>query len=81
MVRTSAIDAQIWVCKLRHKNIVQFKYKDLPKDLKNRAIFFRAKEEGFIVSIKRIGNGRNLWKISDRVKCRMDGQINGARSY
>lgn len=73
MAHASVIDTQIWICKLKHKNMVQFEYKDLPKDLKNRAIFFRAIEEGFIVSIERIGNGRNLWKISNKVKCGTDG--------
>lgn len=66
------LDAQIWVCKIKKKNILQFEYKDLPDELKDKALLHRAKGEGFIISIGKNGNGRHLWRISDNIKCRDD---------
>lgn len=63
------LDAQIWLCKLKKKNILQFEYKDLPEELKNRALLHRARGEGLIVGIGKNGNGRRLWRISDNIKC------------
>lgn len=70
------VDAQIWVCKLKHKNVLQFEYKDLPEDLKRKALLHRAKEEGFIISIGKNGNGRRLWRISDNIKCKCENDKN-----
>lgn len=72
MVRVSLLDAQIWICKLKHKKILQFEYKNLPGDLKNKAILHRARGEGMIVSIGKNGHGRHLWRISDNIKCNGD---------
>ena len=63
------VDAQIWVCKLKKRGILQFEYKDLPDELKNKAILHRARGERLIVSIGKNGNGRRLWRITDGVKC------------
>lgn len=77
LARVSMLDAQIWVCKLRHKNILQFAYKDLPEELKNKAILHRARGEGLIIGIGRNDDGRRLWRIADNIKCKEEnGKIN-----
>jgi hypothetical protein len=76
LVRISTVDAQIWVCKLKRKNVLQFEYKDLPEELKNKALLYRAKEEGLIIGIGKNGNGRRLWRISDNIKCKYDNDKN-----
>ena len=63
------IDAQIWICKLKKRCILQFEYKDLPGELKNKAILHRARGEGFIISIGKNENGRRLWRVTDNIKC------------
>ena len=62
-------DAQIWVCMLKKRGILQFEYKDLPDELKNKAILHRARGERLIISIGKNGNGRRLWRITDSIKC------------
>ena len=69
MVRVSMIDAQIWICKLKKMGIMQFEYKDLKGELKNKAILHRARGERLIISIGKNENGRHLWRISDNIKC------------
>lgn len=75
MVRVSMIDAQIWACKLKKRGISQFEYKDLPDELKNKAILQRARGEGFIISIGKNGDGRRLWRIADNIKCEYDQSL------
>ena len=77
------VDAQIWICKLKKIGISQFEYKDLPGELKNKAILHRARGEGFIIGIGKNENGRRLWRITDNIKCngendkkKIDGIIN-----
>lgn len=67
MARVSLLDAQIWACKLKKRNILQFEYKDLPGELKDKAILHRARGEGLITSLGKNGKGRHLWRISDNV--------------
>lgn len=70
--RVSMLDALSWVCKLKHRNMLQFEYKDLPGELKDRALalLHRARGEGLIISIGKNGNGRHIWRISDKIKCK-----------
>lgn len=70
--RVSMLDAQLWVCKLKHINILQFEYKDLPGELKDKALplLHRARGEGLIISIGKNVNGRHIWRISDKIKCK-----------
>lgn len=75
------LDAQIWVCRLKRKNVLQFEYKDLPEEFKNKAILHRAKEEGFIIGIGKNGNGRRLWRISDNIKCKGENDKNESFRY
>lgn len=72
MVRISAIDAMIWACQIKKRGIVQFEYKDLPEELKDKALLYRAKGEGLITSLGKNGSGRHLWRISDNIKCRIE---------
>lgn len=65
--RISVFDIQEWIEKLREKNIMEFEYRTLPKELQRRAFIHRAKEEGFIRSIKNV-NGRNTWIITDGIR-------------
>lgn len=64
--RISTLDIQEWIGKLREKNIREFEHRTLPKELQKREFIIKAKEEGFIRSIKNI-NGRNTWRIVDGV--------------
>lgn len=50
--------------------MLQFEYKDLPEELKNKALLHRARGEGLIVGIGKNGNGRRLWRISGNIKCK-----------
>ena len=70
--RVSMLDAQIWVCKIKKKNMLQFEYKNLPKELQDRSLLHRARAEGLIISIGKNGNGRHVWRISDNIKCKED---------
>lgn len=66
------LDAQIWACKIKKKNMLQFEYKNLPKELQNKALLHRARAEGLIISVGKNGNGRHVWRISDNIKCKED---------
>ena len=69
MVRISWLDAKIWICKLKHKNILQFEYKDLPDELKSKAILHKARGEGLIIRIGNNEDGMRIWRIADNIKC------------
>lgn len=75
------LDAQIWLCKIKKKNMSQFEYKDLPKELQDRAFLHRARGEGLIISIGKNGNGRNLWRISDNIKCKKENGQKKIENY
>lgn len=72
MVRTSAVDALIWACKLKKKGMIQFEYKDLPEELRNLRLVRRAKEEGYLFKVKKNGNMRNVWRVADNIECDED---------
>lgn len=65
--RISVFDIQEWIEKLREKNIREFEYRTLPKELQQRTFIHKAKEEGFIRSVKN-ENGRNTWRIVDGIR-------------
>lgn len=70
------LDAQMWICNLKKKNILQFEYKDLPEELKIKPLLQRARGEGFIVNIGKNENGRRLWRIADNIKCKEENDKN-----
>jgi hypothetical protein len=80
LARTSSIDAQKWVYELKLKNIIQFEYKELPKEFKDMGILHRAKQEGFIISLGRNGNGINVWRINDNIKCKKEDLTNNGHN-
>lgn len=63
--KVSTIDTQLWICKLKKRNINEFEYRELPAILKDKGFLRRAKEEGLIESIRLSNDGRNLWRIND----------------
>ncbi len=72
--KISTLDAQKWACMLKQANILQFEYKDLPKEFKDKAILFKAKQEKFIMSLGKNGNGVHLWRIANNLKCREENK-------
>lgn len=67
-MHTSKIDALIWARKLKKKGIIQFEYKDLPEEFRKLKLVRRSKEEGLLFRVRKNGF-RNVWRISDNIKC------------
>ncbi len=80
MASISSIDAKEWAYKLKQKNILQFEYKDLPKEFKDIATLHRAKHEGFITSLGKNGNGINVWRINDNIDKRNNSKKRNNRN-
>lgn len=55
-------DLDDWIKELDDRGIKEFKFKDLPNDLKNRMWIQKARGLGLLESI-RVTNGRHIWKV------------------
>ncbi len=57
-------DAVKWLEEIANRGIVEFKYRDLPDELKNRKLLYKAMNSDLIVSHKK-DKDISIWSISD----------------
>lgn len=69
MVITSIRDVKKWIEKLTDRGIREFKYRDLPDDLKSKKMLHKGRVVGLLKSNKK-ENALSLWEITYREKRR-----------
>ena len=67
MATTPIKDVKKWIEKLTDRGITQFRYRDLPDDLRSKKMLHKGRITGLLKSSKR-ENALSLWEISYRVK-------------
>ena len=67
MTTLSIRDTVKWVEKITNRGIVEFKYRDLPEELKNRRMLRKAISSDLLMSDRK-EEDRSIWTISDNGK-------------
>ena len=67
MTTTSIRDVKKWIEKLTDRGIREFRYRDLPDDLKSKKMLHKGRVTGLLKNSKK-ENALSLWVISYRGK-------------
>jgi RAB protein geranylgeranyltransferase component A len=67
MTTTSVKEVKKWIEKLTDRGIIEFRYRDLPDDLKSKKMLHKGRVTGLLKSGKK-ENYLSLWEISYRRK-------------
>ena len=57
-------DISLWLFELKQKNINEFKYKDLPKELQIKKMLLKARISGLITKINKSNKCVITWRIT-----------------
>lgn len=71
MTILSIRDTIKWVEEITNRGIVEFKYRDLPEELKNRRMLRKAISSDLLIS-NRKEEDRSVWTISENGKKKME---------
>jgi hypothetical protein len=67
MTASSIRDAKRWIEEIDNRDIVEFRYRDLPEELKNRSALHKATSSDLLTS-NRKEEDLSIWSISDNGK-------------
>lgn len=70
MTTSSVRDAIRWIEEISNRGIVEFRYRDLPDELKNRKMLHKAVSSDLLTSNKK-EEDLSIWSISDNGKKRI----------